>query len=44
MERLFTVDEKPKKRILSLAMETIKGKVSLSQLLKDMARGARALR
>ena len=44
MERLFTVDEKPKKRILSLAMETIKGKVSLWQLLKDMARGARALR
>lgn len=44
MEQLFTVDGKPKKRILQLVRETIKGKVSLWQLLKDMARGARALR
>jgi hypothetical protein len=44
MEQLFTVDGKPKKRILRLVRETIKGKVSLWQLLKDMARGARALR
>jgi electron transfer flavoprotein-quinone oxidoreductase len=41
--RIFRVDGQPKKKILSLVREEMKGKISLWRLVKDIIRAGRAL-
>lgn len=41
--RIFRVDGQPRKKILSLVREEMKGKISLWQVIKDMLQAGRAL-
>lgn len=43
MERMLTVDGKPKKKTMQIAREAMKGKVSMWQLLRDGCQGGRAI-